>query len=302
MNLVNTIADSLGLPVSYVRKLQRSASHLYKRYEIPKRSGGTRTIYHPAKPLKTIQRWLVRRIIEKWPVHGSVTSYRKSVTTADNARFHVRNRFLLRLDVRHFFESISDSDVLSYLSNVEKGWDDDDKLAFSNLVCRNRQLTIGAPSSPSLSNAICYQLDVQLDQLAQERGVIYSRYSDDFFFSTNASGVLSHFPTEVEKRLDALDVPASFILNKGKTRHSSRKGRRLVTGIVLGSDGQIYVGRRVKRKIRAHIHQYDMLTPVQRKSLAGLISYVQSVDPEFINSLIKKYGFDAVRQARTHLG
>ena len=301
MGLAQEISDGLGLPISYIRKLERSASYRYKRYEIAKHSGKLRTIYHPAKPLKAVQRWLARNIIEQWPVHEGVTGYRKSVTTADNATRHVGNQFLLRLDLKSFFESIRSSDVLAYLGNVETEWDTADKTAFASLVCRNGQLTIGAPSSPSLTNAMCFDLDLQLNQLAQERGVTYTRYSDDLFFSCAKPDILSDFPKEVAKRLDALAVPANLMLNKEKTRHSSRKGRRIVTGIVLGSDGHIYVGRRLKRKIRALIHQYATLDGEQRKSLAGLIAYVQGVDPEFVNSLIKKYGFEVVREARTHL-
>lgn len=301
MGLVQQISNGLGLPISYIRKLERSASYRYKRYEISRHGGKPRTIYHPAKPLKVVQRWLARNIVEKWPVHDCVNGYRKSVTTADNAKKHVSSQFLLRLDLKGFFESIKSSDVLAYLSNVETAWDTADKVAFASLVCRNRQLTIGAPSSPSLSNAICYDLDMRLYQLAETRGATYTRYSDDLFFSLNQPDILSSFPGEVEKILSALTVPANLVLNKAKTRHSSRKGRRIVTGIVLGSDGQIYVGRRVKRKIRALIHQYSKLDTDQRKSLAGLISYVQGIDPEFVNSLIKKYGFEVVRVARTHL-
>ena len=301
MGLVQDISDGLGLPVSYIRKMERSASYRYKRYEIARHNGKSRTIFHPAKPLKAIQRWLARNVIEQWPVHDSVTSYRKSVTTADNAICHVGNQFLLRLDMKSFFESIKSPDVLAYLNNVEAQWDIADKMAFASLVCRHGQLTIGAPSSPSLTNAICFELDLQLDQLAQQRGVTFTRYSDDLFFSCDVPDMLSDLPLEVEKQLSALAIPANLTLNKEKTRHSSRKGRRIVTGIVLGSDGHIYVGRRLKRKIRALIHQYAKLDSDQRKSLAGLISYVQSVDQEFVNSLIKKYGFEVVREARTHL-
>lgn len=301
MGLVQDISDGLGLPVSYIRKMERSASYRYKRYEIARHNGKLRTIFHPAKPLKAIQRWLARNVIEQWPVHDSVTSYRKSVTTADNAICHVGNQFLLRLDMKSFFESIKSPDILAYLDNVEAQWDIADKMAFASLVCRHGQLTIGAPSSPSLTNAICFDLDLQLDQLAQQRGATFTWYSDDLFFSCDIPDILLDLPLEVEKQLSALAIPANLTLNKEKTKHSSRKGRRIVTGIVLGSDGHIYVGRRLKRKIRALIHQYAKLDSDKRKSLAGLISYVQSVDPEFVNSLIKKYGFEVVREARTHL-
>ena len=38
-------------------------------------------------------------------------------------------------------------------------WNSADVDAFCNIVCRNSVLTIGAPTSPTLSNAICYEMD-----------------------------------------------------------------------------------------------------------------------------------------------
>lgn len=301
MALVTQISDGLGLPISYVRKLERSASYRYKRYEIYRHNGKVRTIHHPARPLKAVQRWLARNVIFKWPVHDCVTSYRQSVTTVQNAERHVGNRFLLRLDLRRFFESITSNDVIAFVNDVEPAWDASDKLSFARFVCRHGQLTIGAPSSPSLTNAICFELDTQLVQLASSKNLVYTRYSDDLFFSCNEPDVLSGIPSEVGQQLVALEVPNNLVLNESKTKHSSRKGRRIVTGIVLGSDGHTYVGRRLKRRIRALIHQYASLDEEQRQTLAGLIAYAQGVDPEFVNSLIKKYGFDSVHKARRHL-
>lgn len=35
----------------------KTAPYRYKKYEIPKRKGGTRTIAQPTKALKIVQRW-----------------------------------------------------------------------------------------------------------------------------------------------------------------------------------------------------------------------------------------------------
>ena len=99
--------------------------------------------------------------------------------------------------------------------------------------------------------------------------------------------------------LQTLPIPAMLKINTTKTRHSSKRGARRVTGIVLGSDGKAYVGRGLKRCIRALIHRYQTLTREQKASLAGSIAYVDGNDPQFINSLIVKYGLPQVRLAKT---
>jgi len=100
--------------------------------------------------------------------------------------------------------------------------------------------------------------------------------------------------------MSELKLPAKLTVNLGKTRHSSRKGTRHVTGIVLGSDGRAYIGRKLKRRIRALIHKYSGLDAPTRASLAGMIAYSAGFDPDFVNSLITKYGLPAVRDAMTY--
>ena len=210
------------------------------------------------------------------------------------------NRFLLRLDLEKFFPSISSADIGLYLKGAEPQWTDADIDSFSAFVCRQGSLTIGSPSSPSLSNAIFHTIDIRLSAIALDYAATYTRYSDDLFFSCDKKNILNTLPDLIRTELASALIPAQLKLNESKTRHASRKGRRVVTGIILGSDGKIYVGRALKRMIRAQIHQYDNLSNTERKSLAGLISYAQSVDPEFVNALIRKYGFAPVDRARRH--
>jgi RNA-directed DNA polymerase len=74
--------------------------------------------------------------------------------------------------------------------------------------------------------------------------------------------------------------------------------KRRVTGIILGSDGRISVGRSIKWFIRHQIHQFHALSIEERTELAGYIAYAQSIDPDIINSLILKYGLDLVNKVR----
>lgn len=297
MRLIKEISDDLGLPQSYLKSTARRASHLYKTYAIPKRSSGVRIIHHPARRLKTLQRWLVDRFILLWPVHDAVYSYRKGRSIKDNAQRHADSRYLLRLDIHDFFPSIKAEDIRSYISAGSSDWSPVDVDFFLSLVCRDDELTIGAPSSPALSNSVCYELDLQISRIARDHGVTYTRYADDLFLSCCAPHVLKSFPARVQGIFDGLAFPRGLQLHKRKTVHSSKKNRRQVTGVVLGSDGVVHLGRALKRTIRARIHKYSDLGESDRASLAGLLAYARSVDPDFINALILKYGHARVEEA-----
>ncbi|MBM3726465.1 MAG: RNA-directed DNA polymerase [Acidobacteria bacterium] len=295
------MASAIGVTIEYISGLANGASHAYKTYRIPKRDGRLRTIHHPSKQLKALQRWLLQNVIENLPVHSAAFAYKKSTSMFDNARAHSKNRFLLRIDLNDFFPSITDTDVRRFIQDratMFEGWTNGDIDAFCKIICRNGHLTIGAPTSPAISNVLCFDLDSALSSLASKLGVTYTRYADDLFFSTNQAGVLRPLQESVEQTVRVATLPGNLAINHGKTRHSSKKRLRRVTGIVIGSDGKAHVGRGVKRKIRGMIHRFDSLNDQDRASLAGLIAYVIGFDPAFLNSLVTKYGHAAVSRAR----
>jgi len=298
MTLIQEMSSALKLQERYLLGLARSASHRYKNFTIPKRTGGVRQIHHPAKPLKAVQRWLLREKIDGWAVHDAATAYRKGSGIADNARVHVKSKFLLRIDMTDFFPSILRSDVITYLKS-KQAWTDADCVFFADIVCRNGALTIGAPTSPSLSNALCRDLDVELFQLADGVGAKYTRYADDLFFSCSTKDVLGPLETRACLIIGGHPCPGSLKVNVAKTRHTSKKGRRVVTGLVLGSDGNLSVGREMKRRIRSKIHKLSTLSPGERLVLAGELAFAKDVEPHFIDRLVMKYGPKLVGDAQS---
>jgi RNA-directed DNA polymerase len=302
MTLLKKITHELGLPISDVRTIARTASHAYKVYQIQKRDGGFRQIHHPSKRLKALQRWLLQNVISAWPVHESAKAYRQRINIRDNAREHISSKYLLRMDFLDFFHSISRGDVLSYLDTDKpsnaRDWDSADKGMLADLVCCGNFLTIGAPSSPAISNALCFDLDRKLDGLAHANSARYTRYADDLFFSTRFPDILKSIPSQVESIVNQLPLPSNLKVNPSKTRHSSKKTRRQVTGLVLTSDDTVGIGRQRKRYIRSLLFKYDTLNDDQKSSLAGLLSFAKSIDPDFINALVIKYGHSLVAQAR----
>ena len=301
--LIERISKSLLLPARYVDNLCAGASYHYKPYFIPKRNGERRLIEHPSKPLKAMQRWLVTNVIGHFPVHQAAMAYRNGRNIADNAQLHMRSSYLLRVDLHDFFHSLTGNDVRSLFASAKQflpnhdHWTGDDIEAFVAFVCKDEHLTIGAPSSPSLCNALCYHLDVQLTALADANELVYSRYADDLVFSSLAPNKLSTIPESIGSILSKLEFPKALRVNNAKTWHASRRARRRITGIVLTSDSKLSVGRRLKRKLRTEVYRWHKLDKPAKTSLAGMLAFVRSVEPEFINSLILKYGADRVLDA-----
>lgn len=295
------IAKITGLSEAYLARLVRTASHRYRTYTIPKRTQGTRTIDHPSKHLKFLQRWLVKNVLSHLPIHKAVYSYREGISVKDHARLHAATKYTLRIDFKDFFPSIQSREVRALLkSNLHRlpfQLTERDLSIVSSIVCKNDKLTIGAPSSPALSNAVMHDFDQHWYQRARRLGVIYSRYADDIYFSTNRPKVLSRILSELKQDLITRQSPR-LILNNAKTVFTSRKRKRLITGLVVTPTGKVSTGRHRKRMIRTLVYLYSekKLTSEQCKYLQGLLSFVRSIEPLFLMRLKKKYGEELIRE------
>lgn len=293
------LAKITGLSETHIAKLARTASHRYRTYQIPKRKGGFRTIDHPSKHLKFLQRWLVRNIFSHAPVHPSVYSYKEGTSIREHARLHVNSKYTLRIDFRDFFPSIKSTDVRKLLDkNIDRfpiQLTHRDIQIILSLSCKNDRLTIGAPCSPTISNAIMYDFDKHWSQRAKRLKVIYSRYADDIYFSTNRPGVLSKFLPELKEDLATRNSPR-LMLNNAKTVFASRKRKRVVTGIVLTPDRKLSLGREKKRQLRTLVFLFSkgQLDWDRAKSLQGLLSYASTIEPLIIPRLKKKFGVELI--------
>ena len=117
------------------------------------------------------------------------------------------------------------------------------------------------------------------------------------FFSSRRQDVLRRVEAEVDQVVRRLPFPKSLRVNGAKTTHLSKRTRRVVTGLILASDGKVSVGRARKRQIQSQIHRLSDLDSDERLHLAGTLAFVKSVEPGFINRIIVKYGSENVDEA-----
>ena len=299
--LLQRLAKITGLSETHIAKLARTANHRYRTYQIPKRKGGVRTIDHPSKHLKFLQRWLVRNIFTYAPVHSSVYSYKEGTSIREHARLHVNSKYTLRIDFRDFFPSIKSADIQVLLDNNGEKFPFQltkrDIRVILSLSCKNDKLTIGAPCSPAISNAIMYDFDKHWSLRAKRLNVIYSRYADDIYFSTNRPGILSKILSELREDLAMRNSPR-LMMNNAKTILASRKRKRVVTGIVLTPDRKLSLGREKKRQIRTLVFLFSkgQLDRDRAKSLQGLLSYASTIEPLIMTRLRKKFGTETIKK------
>lgn len=271
----------------------------YKVYKIPKRSLGFRTIAQPTSQLKDIQRELVELLESKIQVHECAVAYRKGIGIRDNSLAHIQSNYLLKLDLENFFNSITPKIFFKSIEKQNVIISEKDKFIIEQIAFWNRSrrkngrlvLSVGAPSSPLISNISLFFFDERVKKICQKLNVSYTRYADDMTFSTKEKNVLPRVINNIKKTLKYF-FGSKIIINDQKTTLSSKAHNRHVTGITLTNDNKISIGRSRKRYISALTHKFKFanLNLTDTLHLKGLLSYASYIEPSFIRRLEKKYG------------
>jgi hypothetical protein len=101
-----------------------------------------------------------------------------------------------------------------------------------------------------LANIAASAMDQVISQYVRALDGSYTRYADDLTVSVQTR---EQVDTVADFLAEAVDQ-SGFVINKKKTRiHSSKAGRRVITGLAVDTD--VYLPRRVRRKARAAKHQ-----------------------------------------------
>lgn len=297
MRLVDKIVDIFPYSEREVHELLLSAPARYKVHTIDKRNGrGKRLIAQPTAEVKMLQRWALAEYIKPLPVHEAAMAYRHGGNTLKHAELHAGNNYLLKLDFKDFFPSITSNDLECHLADFAN-LSGEDLLYLVHLFCwhgspvGHLRLSIGAPSSPALSNSIMFNFDTEVFGFCSSLGVSYSRYADDLALSTNRPKVLDEVHAFIVKLCSNIKYPR-LSLNTDKTVFTSKKRNRQLTGLVLASDGRVSLGRDKKRELRVMVHRASIgqLSETEVQRLRGLLAYVQSVEPTFLRSLERMIG------------
>lgn len=255
----------LGMTPAELKKIWWYRVHMYTHFQIAKGSGKVRLITAPDNRLKMLQRKLKALLDQLYRVRNPVHGFVPDRSVKSNAEAHADRRHVINLDLKDFFPSITENRVRGVLRAL--GVDRRVSEIVARLCCYNGHLPQGAPTSPVISNMICYRLDTVLLQFAKASRAIYTRYADDITFSTfqppaalfeAAIPPSGRFAAELlAPTLVAAVEGNGFTINPDKTHYADRHARRMVTGLKINE--MVNVDRRYVRNLRAALHSIEAL-------------------------------------------
>ena len=282
----------------------------YYRFDIPKKSGGTRHIAAPKTQLKAVQRRILDQILQKVEIsdlsHGFI-KYRSILT---GAKVHQTSPdLLINIDLENFFPTITFERVRGLYQSFGYSGYIASLLAMLCTYCERMPLEIkgeikyiktsdrilpqGSPASPMITNIICRNMDKRINGLCKKLGITYTRYADDMSFSYMgdvADFSIGSFLNSINKIIEA----EGFHMKKEKTHILRKNNRQYITGIVINNE-EIGVPKKWVKILKASIHNAQKLKDsggsVSSKTvyeISGKIAWLKSVNAKRYEKIISQ--------------
>ncbi|GAA4335402.1 hypothetical protein GCM10023149_43380 [Mucilaginibacter gynuensis] len=247
--------------------IQQSPDLYYKRYSQPKKKFGDpqinndgtfrmREIIRPIYTLKMLQKELNSQLKElELPdcMYGGIEERNNLV----NAFQHINNKYFFTIDLKKFFNNITNSHVHQTL--VGRGLNWSDARTITNLTTYKGSLPQGAPTSTTLANLVFAPTVEFLEKFCKERNITFTVFVDDLTFSSSQC-----FRRHTPQILEALQKNGFFV-NNNKIHY--RENCCEITGIIIRR-GKLFLPKEilshqnkpgVKKYIAAVLKQYDLL-------------------------------------------
>lgn len=260
------------------------ASH-FNVFQIPKATGGFRTIKAPDDALKDHYTRIAKmlQIDLKMLTHNNAYAYVTERSTVDAIKQHQANtsQYFLKVDVEKFFDNCTPMMISTQLQKIHP-------LNHHTTLCDNladfatldNGLPQGTPLSPILTNLIMIPFDYQFSQWCKEHNLIYTRYADDLIISSKESFKFKTIIEKINKILEKENY--GLTINNNKTRYGNRNGQNWNLGLMLNHNNDITLGHEFKHRMKNLLHKVATgEMEKQNSQLIGLLSYLKMVEPNY---------------------
>lgn len=265
----------LGYLPIYVYAAANSPERFYRQFSIPKKNGGIRIISEPLPNLKEIQKWILKNILYNLKVSAYAKAYIPGKSIKDNVRFHRRQKKVLSLDIKSFYDCLTNWMVFQLF--MENGYNESVAMMLTGLCCLNGSLPQGAPTSAALSNLLMKKFDEIVGKYCKEKEIRYTRYADDMTFSGDFDEVqVIRF---IRENLKSMGLK----LNKTKTRVRKQGQQQEVTGIVVNYKTQ--VPKTLRKEIRKNMYY------IQKYGLESHLNYIGTERKNYIGHLMGQISY-----------
>jgi len=270
----------------------------YEIKKITKKSGKLRILHVPCNILKLLQRYILENIlypkIDIINFNSCVTGFIKDKSTKDNAFEHLNKKYLIKIDIKDFFPSISRYMIFKILERQLK-ISYKEAYLYSKIVTYDGILPQGGITSPFISNMCLYKFDCRITSLIKSINKYekidgsYTRFADDLTFSFNSRIDFNRFIDQIYEII----YNEGYIPNYTKTKLLHNTVRQEVTGIIVNGK-ELSISKKTRDDIRFILNiwkkfgkeeasnKYNIIFGKSNKSfllrIESFISYIKDIN------------------------
>lgn len=330
---LNHLAHLADVNADFLQEVAHRKIDPYRVFRVKKRGVANRvpaqprryrTICVPEPRLMRVQRWIAQNILKVTPSHRASFAFTDKRDVTGAAKKHVNAKWVVKMDVRQFFESIPEAAVYRVFRTFGYGA----LLAFQMArICTRRpehyrrdtramlgrgdlrpyrshpmgHLPQGAPSSPMLANRAVEELDRRLERLANSTGWTYTRYADDLAFSRTTHATRGDAMKLVKLAERSLEIHG-LVPHRQKTNILPPGSRKIILGMLVDT-GKPKLTKAFRNNIETHLYAlthakigaekhrakrgFSSLIGM-RRHIMGLIAYAHQVDKDYASTLYSK--------------
>lgn len=266
---VRPLAEWIRISNAKLTELSEKANELYSPFPIEGKKK-KRWIEAPNEELKTVQRSILDKLLQNISLSGAAHGFVANRSILTHASGHRRKRWVVTLDIRSFFPSVTGEMIRAIAKSLPIPQSDIE--TFVKLTTRNNHLPQGAPTSPNLGNLVLKDLDQKLCKEVKGTGWFYSRYADDLTFSGFKN------PKSMLLKAKAFIEEAGFSVSTEKCRIRGKDQRQMVTGIVVND--KLALSRQKRNMVRAMKHrlQQGLVPSEEMPHVMGWVNFSNYVD------------------------
>lgn len=272
-----------------------------------------------------VQRWLNEHVLKHVKPHRASMAFSCGDSIKKAAEPHCGARWLIKMDLRNFFESVTERQVYVVYRSI--GYQPLVAFELARLCTRVARshwrhpryisrwdwteiggywhspmghLPQGAPTSPRIANLVACTLDEGLEKLAQTHGFVYTRYADDLTFSTDGSSSRVAVRSFVGNISESI-AQAGFTPNQSKTTVSPPGSRKVVLGLLVDRD-EPRLSREFKSQLRQHLYylkshgaavhatrQGNATVFGLRRHVFGLIHHARQIEKDYGDRQLRSF-------------
>ncbi len=259
---IDELSSTLAIAPKSLSTLARDTGFLYRKAIIPKNRHKVRVLEIPEEGLKTLQRELLHKILDRIPTHPSLYGGPAS-STKKAVQMHINKPLVIALDIKDFFPSIKKYRVIRAIENI--GIEAGVSKLLADLITYHNHVPQGAPTSACIGRIVLNNFAFELDQMLKGISPIaaFSIYVDDIIIS-GPEGLKRIIPI-MAKMLGRY----GFKINREKMEIMRKNNEQVSLNIRLN--------KRIEAtsKFLAEIDELEKRLPPWSPKLSGKKSYVR---------------------------